>query len=204
MGFGRWEFATALAVGACALSGCASGPRTTVVLLPDEDGHVGAVSVSAGEGSQVIDQAFSGVIVQGRKTAPSVEKPVGEAAVASSYAPLLKAQPPKPASFILHFILDSTEMTEESKAMIPQVLAAARTRSPTEVTVFGHADATGTQQRNYELSIRRARLVADLLMKTDAAIEHVDVEGFGDTVPLPGSSARGADPRNRRVEVLIL
>lgn len=51
------------ALPAAVLAACATPPppklaRTTVVLMPDEDGNVGAVSVSNDAGSQRIDQAY--------------------------------------------------------------------------------------------------------------------------------------------------
>ncbi|HEX4510293.1 MAG TPA: OmpA family protein [Burkholderiaceae bacterium] len=187
-----------------AVCGCASGPRTTVILLPDADGHVGAVSVRGAARSEVIDQAFDGVTVRGRAAVPSSQAPVGEPAVVSAYGALMKAQPPRPVTFVLQFERDTVTLTEESKALIPAMIDAERRRAPTEVAVFGHADSTGSEHHNFKLSRQRAQAVADLLMQADPTLRRIDVEAFGDQMPLPGTLSLGPEPRNRRAEVQIL
>jgi outer membrane protein OmpA-like peptidoglycan-associated protein len=192
-----------------AFTGCASWPRssTTVVLLPDEDGHVGAVSVSTAGGAQKIDQAFHAVVVTGAAV-PLPMAPRTREAVDAAYADLMKAQPSRPESFILFFQIDSTTLTAESEAKVRAVIRAAHKRRPTEITVFGHADASGTEKRNLDLSAERARAIAALIRKSDPTIGRIDVQFFGDKVPLvsraASSDARGPEPQNRRVEVLIL
>ena len=186
------------------LAGCASvrGGATTVILLPDEDGHVGAVSVSSAGGTRPLDRAFAQVIVSGPAAAPAAPAALGRAVVEKSWDELLRAQPSRPRSFTLNFLLDSTTLTDESKALLAQVLRVARERAPTEVSVFGHADASGSELHNTRLSAERARVVAALLRKADPAIVDIDVQWFGDRQPLVRSDSR--EPRNRRVEIQIL
>jgi outer membrane protein OmpA-like peptidoglycan-associated protein len=193
-----------LAAAALALAGCASFQpgETTVILLPDEDGHVGAVSVASGGTSHVLDVGYAQVSVATAKSEPTPTRPIGRETIDQAYADLLRAQPLRPRSFTLNFVLDSTTLTEESKALLPVVLQAVHDRSPTEITVFGHADSTGTEQRNTKLSADRARAVAAALRKADPAMRDIDVQWFGDRVPLVKS--QGNEPRNRRVEIQIL
>jgi outer membrane protein OmpA-like peptidoglycan-associated protein len=189
---------------ALSLVGCASFKpgRTTVILMPDEDGHVGAVSVASAGGARNLDAAFSEITVTTAATPPAPMHALGRASVEKDYEDLLRAQPLKPRTFTLNFLLDSTALTEESRALFPIVLQAAREGRPTEITVFGHADASGTEQHNTRLSADRARLVASLLRKADPTIEDIDVQWFGDRAPLVRSETR--EPRNRRVEIQIL
>ncbi len=200
---GRWLKALLL-VAATAVAGCASTPATTVVLLPDEDGHVGAVVVSDPAGGQRLDQAFGAVTVEHAGQKPSGVTPRGEASVDRAYGDLLRAQPRKPVSFTLYFLLGSTTLTDESRSRVPQVIESARSRKPTEIAVYGHADASGTEARNDKLSEERARLVADLLRKSDPAFDEIDVQSFGDRVPAVPTEGRLPEPRNRRAEVVIL
>ncbi len=196
-----------LVAGLCA-GGCATVPipthRTTVVLMPDEDGNVGAVSVSTGTGSQKIDQAYSFATVEGGHSRPSEVNLMGRESVTKAYSNILKAQPPKPRSFILHFLLDKTVLTEESKAQLPELFDAVRERKPTEITIFGHADATGSEKHNFALSAERARTIANLLRKSDPTLDHIDVQYFGDKAPLIPSDSRVPEPKNRRAEVMVL
>lgn len=196
--------AAAICCAAAVLAGCASlhGGRTAVILLPDEDGHVGAVSVTSAGGTRALDSAYAQVTVSGATASPAAPADLGRASVEKSYDELLRAQPTRPRSFTLNFLLDSTTLTDESKALLPEVLRIARERAPTEIAVFGHADASGTELHNTRLSAERARSVAALLRKADPAIADIDVQWFGDRQPLVRSEAR--EPRNRRVEIQIL
>jgi len=195
---------TLLVAAAAILAGCASTPATTVVLLPDEDGHVGAVVVSDKAGGQRMDQAFGAVTVARAGQKPSEVTPRGEASVSSTYGALMRAQPRKPISFTLYFLLGSTALTDESKSLVPEVIESARGRKPTEIAVYGHADASGTERRNDKLSEERARLVADMLRRSDPAFDEIDVQFFGDRVPAVPTEGRVPEPRNRRAEVVIL
>ncbi len=192
-----------LVVAGCATAPQVQLPKTTVVLLPDEDGAVGEVSVRTDGGTQQIAEAWAASSAVGR-AAPTQAASLGRESIAATYDRLLKAQPPKPKSFVLFFVLDRSVLTAESKALIPEVLEAVRERKPTEITVFGHADAIGTEQRNLRLSADRAREIANLLKKNDPSLDAIDVQSFGDRVPLYPSRANGAEPRNRRVEIQIL
>lgn len=195
---------TSICAGGCAVAPPATIPKTTVILMPDEDGIVGAVSVTTATGSQKIDQAYSFATVDGAYARPSDMILMGRESVNKTYDGLLKAQPPKPKSFILHFVVNRTVLTEESKAQIPAVLEAVRERKPTEITIFGHADATGSEKHNIKLSADRANAVANLLRKDDPSLDHIDVQFFGDKAPLVPSDSRTPEPRNRRAEVMIL
>jgi peptidoglycan-associated lipoprotein len=186
------------------LHGCAVVPHTSVVLLPDEDGHVGAVIVGNAGASQRIDQAYNAVTVLGTTSAPSIPAPRARQSVDGAYAKLIQAQPTKPKTFILLFQFDSILLTDESKALVPEVLRAAKERKPTEITVYGHADASGSEERNNRLSAERARIVADLLRKSDPTLDNIQVQYFGDRDPLVPAEGRSPEPRNRRAEVVIL
>src|SRR3569623_522042 len=89
---------------AMTLAGCATHPTTTVILMPDEDGHVGAVSVSSPAGTAQIRESFAASTVTGTR-APTAVNAMNRDAVTARYHSLLKAQPPKPVSFILYFHL---------------------------------------------------------------------------------------------------
>ena len=202
--------AAAGALVCAALAGCAapppaaSGPKTTVILMPDADGKVGSVSVSTLAGSQTIDQAFDRSTVGAAASAPSATSALGRDAVEATHPELLKAMPPKPMLFVLNFLLDKTILTDESNALLGAVIEAARERKPTEITVFGHADASGTPERNLRLSAERAQYVADLLKKSDPGLDRIEVQFFGDTAPLIPTARGVREPRNRRAEVMIL
>jgi outer membrane protein OmpA-like peptidoglycan-associated protein len=182
------------------LSGCA-GSRVT--LLPDQSGHVGEVTVATQQGQQRIDQAYGTVAVDSARSAPGEARNTDPQAFERKHHALLAAQPSLPKTFLLHFKFDSMELTPESRKLLPEVLQAVRDRMPTEVTVFGYADAAGTPEYNLELSAQRARAVEKLLKKIAPDLP-VNVQYFGDKSPLVPSRPGVPEPRNRRAEIVVL
>ncbi len=194
-------FLVALLAAAGVLSGCASS-ATKVTLLPDQSGHVGAVTVSDAQGQQRIDQAFNTVAVE-QSSAPGAPRANDRQAFEKNHRALLDAQPTPPRSFTLNFLFDSMVLTPESKQMLPEVLQSVRDRSPTEVTVFGYADSSGTEAYNMALSAQRAQAVARLLKQIDPKLP-MDVRYFGDKAPLVPTPPGVREPRNRRAEIVVL
>ncbi|PJA31463.1 MAG: hypothetical protein CO187_09300 [Zetaproteobacteria bacterium CG_4_9_14_3_um_filter_53_7] len=117
---------------------------------------------------------------------------------------MLKAQPPKPARFILYFVSGGSALTEESKAIIPQVLSAAKERRPAEVSVIGHTDSTGSERVNMRISSARAKVVEALLKDSDSPPDSIYLRFHGENDPLIQTPDNVPEPRNRRVEILIL
>lgn len=198
---------TGLLVAATLLAGCATPPpppKTTLVLLPDDDGHVGSAFLTTPQGRQSLDQAFSATSVIGELKTPSAAEALGREAVDSRYASLLAAQPLPARRFTLYFLLDRAVLTEDSKALLPELLRTARDRKPTQISLFGHADASGTRERNMRLSMERAQAVADWLRQADRDFDRLDLRAFGSAEPLDEPGVKPTDARNRRVEVQIL
>ena len=117
-----------------ALAGCATPPepprRTTLILLPDDDGRVGSATLGNAQGLQTLHEAFSGTSAVGTAGAPARAQVLGKDAVDARYASLLAAQPLPPRSFTLYFLHGKTDMTEASKARLPELLRAAQERRP--------------------------------------------------------------------------
>lgn len=189
-----------------ALAGCAAppAPRTTVVLLPNEDGSVGTVMVTGPDGPRRLEQAYGVTTVGGNSAAPAAGATLPLEVVRTTYRQLMQAQPSRPQVFVLYFTLGKTELTAKSKAQVSAVLATARARKPTEILVFGHTDALGSNERNVQLSAERAQAVVRLLQASDPSLGKIDVRYFGSKDPSARPGALGSQPKNRRAEVMIL
>ncbi|MDR2745749.1 MAG: OmpA family protein [Desulfovibrio sp.] len=76
------------------------------------------------------------------------------------------------------------------------------------LTIYGHADATGTEKRNYEISQARTRTVAAMLYARGSAMP-IAMYGMGAGYPKDGKSADPAqnsdrgDQASRRVELRV-
>lgn len=69
------------------------------------------------------------------------------------------------------------------------------------VEVQGHADASHSPLMAHQIALRRALAVADEIVRLGVPTELVTVIGFGNSHPL--ISADGAEPQNRRVELVM-
>src|SRR5881394_1737250 len=128
----------------------ATPPGEMVVVLPAADGHVGGVVVQRGDDRQVLDRPYAGI----RKGESQVSQFPED--VRRQFAGTLQSLPPRPASFLLYFVIGSDELTEQSKAELPKVLAALRERPVPDVLVVGHTDTVGDTLGNDQLSAQRA------------------------------------------------
>lgn len=183
------------------LSGCCS--KTTVVLLPEADGHVGKVTVKAQESSATLTQANESARVgapgqpvknTGVLNADQVQKYFGEA---------LAARPLPPKVFLLYFKSGGAELTEESKALIPEIIESIRSRESMDIGVVGHTDRVGGAKRNWQLSIKRAGVVVDILGASGVDVSLVETTSHGENNPLIPTADGIAEPKNRRVEVMV-
>lgn len=184
------------------LSGCY--PATTLILLPDESGKVGAITVKSQGELRVIDQAYHSVSTKLGTSPLSKTQALSEAQVNQEYADLIKAQPAKPTSYILYFVSGSTDLVNDSKAIIPQIIDKIKAKIPTEISIIGHTDTKGTDDINNSLSQKRAVAVKKILKDYMPSLDRVEVQSFGSRDQLIPTPPNVNEPRNRRVEILIL
>jgi outer membrane protein OmpA-like peptidoglycan-associated protein len=181
--------------------GRSSGPDL-IVLLPDPEGDVGRASVSRGEASVDLANARDFTIV-GLNQPPTKVRTMSESDVKRLFGDVLEAMPPAPQSFTLFFRFESDELTDESRALLPDVLKAMKDRPFPEVLVVGHTDTTGTAGNNFALGMKRGMMVRNLLLEAGLPEAAVEVNSHGEAVLLVKTADETYEPRNRRVEVTI-
>ncbi len=185
-----------------ALAGCASGDR--VVLLADPDGHVGSVNVTSTAGSQTLTQAKTGVEVARADRAPTAPEAVTDQTIQDVWGPALAAMPPRPRTILLYFEAGTADLTEESRTkQLPEISAILANWAYPHLLVAGHADATGSDTVNIQISRRRAEAVRDILVGMNVSGAAIEVTSHGKRNPLIKTPDGVAEPRNRRVSVSI-
>jgi outer membrane protein OmpA-like peptidoglycan-associated protein len=173
-------------------------PNETVVVVPAPDGHVGGVVVQRGENRLVLDRAYAGI----RSGESQVSQfPADE--VRQRFATTLQSLPPRPATFLLYFVVGTDELTEESKAELPKVLAALRDRPVPDVLVVGHTDTVGDTLGNDRLSAQRAERMKGHLVEIGIPADRIRVAGRGERELLVRTADNVDEPRNRRVEIIV-
>ncbi len=182
--------------------GCATGQKSLVVLLPEEENSSAAVKVTNARGSQVLTAPFQATVVAANR-APAAPITLDEATVQREFGEALSAMPSPPVRFVLYFESDSTELTAESKQLLPQVLETVAKRQPAEVAVVGHTDTQGAPERNFKLGLDRAEKVAELLKTLGIPPATLEVSSHGEADLLVPTADEVAEPRNRCVEVTV-
>jgi len=173
-----------------------------VVLIPSPDGSVGRVIVQGKQGEQVLTKAGEAVALSaaGAGAAPLV---LSEKQLKQDFSAAQGAQPPIPEQFVLYFIQGTTELTKESKAMLPKVLARARSHQPVDIWLIGHTDTMGTDKRNDALGLARAKTLAKRFQQLKLKGLTMTVESYGERKPAVPTPDETPEPRNRRGEITI-
>lgn len=192
-----------LLVGALALGGCAARQKSIVVLLPEEGDVTAEVKVTNRRGSEVLSRPYQASEIPSPDKAPRAPVTLDEAAVQRLFGEALTAMPSPPVRFQLYFESDSTELTAESRELLPRILETIAGRSPAEVAVVGHTDTMGPPDRNHGLGLERAVAVAGLLRTLGVAPASLDTSSHGDADLLVPTADEVDEPRNRRVEVTV-
>ena len=183
-------------------AGCET-PKSTVVLIPDPDGAVGSLEVANEAGTQVLREANQAVGIKDADTRPGDVVTLSDRKIRAIFAAALEAQPLPPDKFILYFKPDSNDLVPESSALLPEIIQAIHKRDSTEIVVSGHTDRVGTRDYNYRLSLERAREVFGILVANGAVPGDISVTSHGEGNPLVKTADEVAEPRNRRVEVVV-
>jgi outer membrane protein OmpA-like peptidoglycan-associated protein len=121
--------------------------------------------------------------------------------------PESKPLEPPPARLrlpLLHFEFAGTRLTPDSELRLAEIVAELRKRPDERVEVAGHADALGSKSYNQELSLRRARAVADRLVAAGIDAARLQTRGYRDIRPLTDNHSRQGRAMNRRVELVVI
>lgn len=180
--------------------GLTAHPSSTVVLLPQADGHVGAVDLHTDAANQSLSTAYASATTNTRGA--FVLQTANAQAVQQRYGQTLAAMPQAPMSFTLMFEFGSAADITPAFAPVLNQLRAALVNYPVpEITVIGHTDRVGSLQDNDRLSLRRAETVRDLLVKSGVDPSTITIAGRGEREPAVATEDEVPMAQNRRVEI---
>jgi outer membrane protein OmpA-like peptidoglycan-associated protein len=186
------------------LGACASGPpksREFVVLVPDQDGKVGAVLITSAQGKSMLDKPYTAARYEdGGKVETA---PVAQEEVRKTFAIAIAARPARPVSFLLYFQEGTDEYTAESKNAFEKIFAEIARRQAAEVAVIGHTDTVGKTEFNDALSLRRAERVRNDFVDRGIPTHAVNIAGRGERELIVPTADEVSEPRNRRVEINV-
>lgn len=177
-------------------------PVSLVVLLEDPDKKTGRIVVqnAGGLAELTVKNTAVAIVAADQSPAPAA---IDEAEIQRRFGAVLAALPAAEARFTLYFRENSDEVTAESAALLPRVAQTIRERQSTFVSVTGHTDTTGAGEANYQLGLRRATRLGEILKAAGVAAEVLWVRSHGEGELLVQTPDNTAESRNRRVEVVI-
>jgi outer membrane protein OmpA-like peptidoglycan-associated protein len=123
--------------------------------------------------------------------------------IARLFGAVFAAQPPRPAHFVVYFRSNTTQLTEESRKLIPEIIRTIREKNSNDISVAGHCDSTADRQYNDRLSRRRAEAVGRLLTAAGIDPKALEISSHGKDYLLIATGDNVAEPRNRRVEITV-
>ena len=184
---------------ALALAGCAT--RTgTVVLLPEKDGRDTAVTVSQGERTLVLDRPYAAAALT---TAGPQAVAMNAAEVDRLFGAALAAQPVRPRSYTVYFVDQTDVLTDESRRVLDSAIAEIARYPVPDIVVVGHTDLVGNDQVNDALAKKRAQAVQAVLVGRGIGADNIVAVGRGKREPAVPTADGVAEPRNRRVEIVV-
>jgi OOP family OmpA-OmpF porin len=104
----------------------------------------------------------------------------------------------------IFFDFDQVTLKSESFSELNRLVKLMGERGTMTVTIEGHADATGTEQYNLDLSKRRAAAVQKYITGKGVDQARVSIAFFGESKPVESNATKEGRRKNRRVEFRIV
>ena len=101
----------------------------------------------------------------------------------------------------LSFNVDSVELGYEAKPLLRSIAKVMEEHRNLKVKITGHADGSGDDQHNIELSEKRAKEVSRFIGNHNISFSRIKVAAMGDTDPICENDSIEGKACNRRVEL---
>jgi len=104
----------------------------------------------------------------------------------------------------VNFKFDSSKLPPEFYSDVKELATFLKTYKDSNVTIEGHADATGPEEYNDKLSKQRAQAIQDILVK-DFSIDSKRIEhiGYGESRPIADNATAEGRSKNRRAATVV-
>ena len=98
---------------------------------------------------------------------------------------------------------DLDGLNPESRSIVERIGKSLLSVDIQRVRVDGHTDASGRDAYNEQLSLRRAKSVANALTAVGMRPENVETRGLGSREPVASNDTRAGRMENRRVAIVV-
>jgi outer membrane protein OmpA-like peptidoglycan-associated protein len=114
----------------------------------------------------------------------------------------LRKIPPSPAG-VFYFEQSSSKMTDDYTSLIDSVVSVLQRNQHMNIAIVGHTSADGNSRLNRTLSLKRAKVIRKLLLKSGVDEARTTVTGVGSSQPTVIRDTEEYQSINRRVEVFL-
>jgi outer membrane protein OmpA-like peptidoglycan-associated protein len=181
--------------------GCAQKRQALFVVLPNENGTSGAITVSDNsQKSVLLDKPYAASEEKGDSVG---ETTTDAQQVQQVFGDALHAQPILPEHHVLLFPNNSTVVAQISRQDFILVYGDIKRRPVCVVEVIGYTDTTGKQDYNQSLSLKRAEAIRDQLIKQGIDAKSISVAGRGWFDLAVPTGPNVSEQKNRRVEITV-
>jgi outer membrane protein OmpA-like peptidoglycan-associated protein len=97
----------------------------------------------------------------------------------------------------------SAEFDPQFEALLNLGVAALQLIPESTLVVTGHTDDVGTDEVNQALSLARAQIVVDFMVRGGIPAERVVARGAGETEPIADNATPEGRQANRRIEATL-
>ena len=185
----------------CLLAGCATKPDSYVVLMPNADGSTGKIIVSNQKNAKVeIDQAGFGTQFDDAK---GEVKAVNQEKLALDFKEASAIRPQLPQTFLLYFKTGGSVLTQQSEALIPEILNQVELRQVPDISIIGHTDTVGKADLNEAVALKRATAIATMIQEAGLKSNEIAIDSHGERNLLVKTGDEVSEEKNRRVEITI-
>lgn len=105
----------------------------------------------------------------------------------------------------IHFISGTTELQDsKSYDLIKDLTIYLKLNPSIRIRINGHTDSIGSEKSNLLLSKRRAKVIAQNIIKNGISRDRVEWKGFGEENPIADNEIEEGRSKNRRVEFEVI
>jgi outer membrane protein OmpA-like peptidoglycan-associated protein len=98
---------------------------------------------------------------------------------------------------------DVESLNAQSTEIVERIGKALLSVGIERVRVDGHTDASGKETYNQQLSLRRAKSVANVLGTVGMKQENIQLQGLGSSEPVAPNDTAAGRTENRRVAIVV-
>jgi OmpA-OmpF porin, OOP family len=103
----------------------------------------------------------------------------------------------------LNFETGSTQLTPESVPTVESLVVILKAYPAVAVRLEGHTDSTGDAAANKKLSLDRAIVVKEIMIKGGIADGRIGTDGYGQEKPVAPNETEDGRAKNRRTELVV-